>query len=148
MCKTDRHNSIWSISFYGVEAWLYQILMIYPGNVFHPPTPPNFMRQYCRECRILDQGVKKTVFLFQLFCYSATSLCRHLASEFILSSAKQESSFTWSLGSLPSLWLWISGFWKGHILRGIASYAYTLRAEKSYSLLRVSGYLHYQSMLD
>lgn len=31
---------------------------------------------------------------------------------------------------------------------GIASYAYALSAEKSYSLLRLSDYLCYQSMFD
>lgn len=41
------------------------------------------------EHTVLNQGVKKTVFLFQLFCYLVMSLCRHLASEFILSSEKR-----------------------------------------------------------
>lgn len=43
------------------------------------------------EHTVLNQGVKKTVFLFQFFCYLAMSLCRHLASEFILSSEKKEN---------------------------------------------------------
>ena len=87
--QTDRHNSIWCISFYGVEAWtVHQILMIYPGNI-SPLNPKFYRRRYCMEHTVLNQGVKKTVFLFQLFCYLAMSLCRHLASEFILSSEKR-----------------------------------------------------------